>query len=190
MKSFLLVLTGVVLGFLLLWYFFTRRTYDCEPIIIPFEKELPMQSVRIIEIPDCKMVSSGVGFFGEEKFEGLLKWFSAKPRTLYPMDFLSASFDEKGEFNGMIWYYVYDGVNAPEGYDIVDFKGGLYAVSTDIDQRTDIGAMDAEVDAFLEAHNLERDHSRPRLGHIISSPSAQKVLNYAQMDYFAPVKPR
>ena len=150
-----------------------------------------MQSVRIIEIPDCKMVSSGLGMFGEEKFEAFFKWFSTLPPTLHPMDFLSASFDEKGEFNGMIWYYVYDGANAPEGYDIVDFKGGLHAVTTDIDQRTDIAAMDAEVDEFLKAHNLERDHpARPRLGHIITSPAARAALGYHQMDYYAPVKPR
>ena len=149
-----------------------------------------MQSIRIIEIPDCKMVSSGVGMFGEEKFDGFAKWFSSLPPTMHPQDYLSATFDEKGEFNGMIWYYVYDGVNAPEGYDIVDFKGGLYAVTTDIDQRTDIAAMDTEIHAFLAANNLEQDPSRPRLGHIISSPSAQKALGYSQMDYFMPVKPR
>ena len=27
-----------------------------------------METVRIYEIPDCKMVSSGIGMFGEEKF--------------------------------------------------------------------------------------------------------------------------
>jgi AraC family transcriptional regulator len=149
----------------------------------------PMQSVRIIEIPDCKMVSSGRGMFGEEKFDGFAAWFSSLPRTLYSMDFLSFSYDEKGEFNGMVWYYVYDGVNAPDGYDIVEFKGGLYAVTTDIDQRTDIAVMDTAIHEFLATNHLEQDLSRPRLGHIISTPSAQKALGYNQMDYFMPVKP-
>ena len=27
-----------------------------------------MQNVRVYEMPDCKMVSSGIGMFGEEKF--------------------------------------------------------------------------------------------------------------------------
>ena len=143
-----------------------------------------MQSVRIIEIPDCKMVSSGVGMFGEEKFDGFAAWFSSLPPTMHPQDYLSATPE------GMVWYWVYDGVNAPEGYDIVDFKGGLYAVTTDIDQRTDITAMDAAIHEFLGANNLEQDHSRPRLGHIITTPSAQKILGYNQMDYFMPVKAR
>jgi hypothetical protein len=33
------------------------------------KKEDRMETVRIIEIPDCKMVSSGIGMFGEEKFD-------------------------------------------------------------------------------------------------------------------------
>ena len=28
-----------------------------------------MQSVRIVETPECKMVSSGTGMLGQEKFE-------------------------------------------------------------------------------------------------------------------------
>ena len=28
-----------------------------------------MQNIRVYEMPDCKMVSSGVGMFGERKFE-------------------------------------------------------------------------------------------------------------------------
>jgi AraC family transcriptional regulator len=36
-----------------------------------------MELVRIYEIPDCKMVSSGIGMFGEEKFERFNNWFSS-----------------------------------------------------------------------------------------------------------------
>lgn len=27
-----------------------------------------MQAIRIVEIPDCKMVSSGIGMFGDDNF--------------------------------------------------------------------------------------------------------------------------
>lgn len=43
-----------------------------------------MQGVRIYEIPDCKMVSSGIGFFGEEKFERFGKWMTEQPRSIFP----------------------------------------------------------------------------------------------------------
>ena len=87
------------------------------------------------------------------------------------------------------WLYLYeDGMRVPEGYDIIDFRGGLYAVATDIDQKTDIEAMKAEVDAFLAANNLERDHARPDLGNIITPPLAREIMGFEQMDYYAPVK--
>lgn len=34
-----------------------------------FQGGMEMQNVRVYEMPDCKMVSSGIGMFGEEKFE-------------------------------------------------------------------------------------------------------------------------
>lgn len=47
-----------------------------------------MQAIRIIEISDCKMVSSGVGMFGEENFTAFNAWFSALPRINDARDFV------------------------------------------------------------------------------------------------------
>ena len=47
-----------------------------------------MQSVRIYEMPNCKMVYSGVGMFGEEKFERFSEWMSSQKQHLFPKDFL------------------------------------------------------------------------------------------------------
>lgn len=76
----------------------------------------------------------------------------------------------------------------PECFDIVDFKGGLYAVTTDIDQQTDIDAMDRELHEFLTKNGFEKDERRPRMGNIITPDSAYEVLRYQQMDYYMPVK--
>jgi len=38
-----------------------------------------METVKIYEIPDCKMVSSGTGIFGEEKFIYFGNWLSSLP---------------------------------------------------------------------------------------------------------------
>lgn len=56
-----------------------------------------MQSIRIYEIPDCKMVSSGVGMFGDGTLEKFDKWLSMQPRGICPKDFLywDSSSDEK-----------------------------------------------------------------------------------------------
>lgn len=45
-----------------------------------------MQNVRIYEMPSCKMVSSGTGMFGKEKFSRFEEWFSAQKRRIFPKD--------------------------------------------------------------------------------------------------------
>lgn len=79
-------------------------------------------------------------------------------------------------------------MNVPNEFEIIDFKGGLYAVETDIDQKTDMGLMDTEIDQFLNENGLKRGTSRSELGNIITSPLAKKIMGYEQMDYDIPIK--
>ncbi len=83
-----------------------------------------------------------------------------------------------------------NGMTVPPELEIIDFQGGLYAVATDIDQKTDKDRMNTEMDKFLRANGFERDTSRPELGNIITSPLAQKIMGYEQMDYYIPIKGR
>lgn len=143
-----------------------------------------MQSVRIYEIPDGRMVSSPVGMFGQEAFDAFDAWLSKQPRGIFPRDFLT--WDEQQQ--GFRWLCLYeDGMDVPAPMEIVDFHGGLYAVATDVDQRTDKQAMDEQVEAFLAANHLMRDFSRPEMGNIITPPAARDILGYEQMDYYYPV---
>lgn len=142
-----------------------------------------MQSVRIIEIPKCKMVSSGTGMFGQGNLEKFSEWFTKLPAAIYPKDFIFWD----GE--GLCWLYLYDeGLDVPEEFKIIDFEGGLYSVATDIDQQTNVEAMDKKVDEFLEKNGFVRDDSRFKLGNIITSPTANRTLGYNQMDYYSPIK--
>ncbi len=142
-----------------------------------------MQSIRIYEMPACKMVSSGTVMFGEEKFTRFEEWFSSQKRGMFPKDYLYWA----GE--GFVWLYTLDeGITPPSEFEVIDFPGGLYAVATDIDQKTDKKLMNAEVDKFLGENGLERDSSRLELGNVITPPSAQEIIGYNQMDYYYPVK--
>lgn len=144
-----------------------------------------MQGIRILEMPDCKMVSSGTGMFGDERFNEFDAFISSQRRGLFPKDFLYWAGD------GFVWLYAYeDGMTVPPQFPVVDFKGGLYAVATDIDQSTDRDALDAQVDDFLARSGFVRDDSRPQLGNIITSALAQRTLGYEQMDYYFPIKPK
>lgn len=144
-----------------------------------------MQNVRILWMPPCRMVSSGAGMFGQERFDRFMAWMEQQARTLHPRDYLY--WDDQAQ--AMCWLYEYDEAMAvPADFEVVKFPGGLYAVVTDVDQRTDMEAMRAGVDAFMAEHGLERDEARTQLGHIISAPEAAAVLGYEQMDYYVPVK--
>jgi len=144
-----------------------------------------MESVRVLELPKCKMVASQCAMFGEGPLEAFDSWFSTLKREIFPRDFLG--FDESR--GGFVWYYLYqEGMDVPEDFEIVDFEGGLYAVVTGIDGESDVDAM-AAVKEFLQANgNLEEDPSRPALGNVITSPAAKEALGYGQMDYYVPVK--
>lgn len=142
-----------------------------------------MQTIRIYEMPDCKMVSSGTGMFGEEKFNRFDEWFSSQKRGIFPKDFLS--FDG----SGFHWLYLYEeGLDVPSEFEIIDFPGGLYASATDIDQQTDMEAMNTEVDRFLRENGFERDETRPQLGNVITPPAAHEAMGYEQMNYYFPIK--
>ncbi|NLM85946.1 MAG: AraC family transcriptional regulator [Clostridiales bacterium] len=144
-----------------------------------------MEMVRMYEIPACRMVSSGTANWGEGVLEKFDAWFSTQPREAFPRDYLY--WNE----TGFCWLYrLYEGQKAPEGFEAVDFPGGLYAVVTGIDQQTDMDALNAAVDEFLAKHGMERDPGRQQLGNIITPPQARELLGYSQMDYYAPVRGR
>ena len=142
-----------------------------------------MQAIRIVEIPDCKMVSSGVGMFGDENFDAFHAWFSALPRTHESQEFL---FSDEGRFH---WLYIYnDRLNVPERFTLIDFKGGLYAVATDIDGQTDYDALFAAKLEFLKANGFEEDDSRYKMGNAFTPPKAAAVMGYSQMNYYTPIR--
>lgn len=128
------------------------------------------------------MVSSGIGMFGEEKFDRFENWFSSLPRGIFPKDFLF------WDGTGFHWLYLFENdMDVPGEFDIIDFPGGLYAVATGIEQQTDRDAMNTEVDQFLAQYGFVRDNTRSELGHVITPPSASAVMGFEQMDYYFPI---
>ena len=143
---------------------------------------ITMQNVRIYEMPACKMVSSGTGMFGEEKFNLFDNGY------LHKKEAISERFPILGRKELCLVYMYEDGMNVPNQFEIIDFQGGLYAVVTDIDQKTDKKLMDIEIDKLLSINGFERDTSRSELGNIITSPHAKEIMGYEQMNYYIPTK--
>lgn len=144
-----------------------------------------MEAVRVYYIPECKMVSSGRGMFGEGVLEAFSEWFGMQPCGAFPKDYLW--FDGQG----FVWYYVYsEGMDVPERFEIVDFPGGLYAVATGKDNDSaSYDAVMAALNGFIESSGcFERDPARAELGNIITPPEAAKAMGYEQMDYYMPIR--
>lgn len=143
-----------------------------------------MEHIRLVSFPDCRMVTSGTGFFGDENFTRFEKLLAAESgKYPYPQDFLTEN------EHGMEWLYLYREGMDTFGMNVIDFSGGLYAVVCGIDAQSNAEEMTA-VAEFMEKHGLERDNSRPDLGNIIGNSGTQAVLGYEQMDYWTPVKKR
>ena len=141
-----------------------------------------MEHIRLIDFPDCRMVTSGTGFFGDENFTRFEKLLAAEAgKYPYPQDFLT------GNEHGMEWLYLYREGMDTFGMEVIDFRGGLYAVVCGIDAQSNAEEMAATA-VFMEKHGLVRDNNRPDMGHIIGNPETQAVLGYEQMDYWTPVK--
>lgn len=141
-----------------------------------------MENVRLQYFPACRMITSGKGFFGDEKFERFAKLLNSEVRTApYPQDFLT------GNAFGMEWLYLYREGMEDFGMDVIDFPGGLYAVICGIDAQSNEEEM-AAVAEFMEKHGLVRDDAHPDMGHIIGNAKTKAVLGYDQMDYWTPVK--
>lgn len=146
------------------------------------------QAVRIIRFPDCKMVSSGLGNFGDPNFRLFEEWFDQQ--TVYP-GLYSYDFVSDCGGLGMQWMYIYDErMEVPNTLKIIDFKGGYYAVVTAIDcDASSYECAMASRDAYLRANGLELDDSRWQLGHILTGyPLVKEIFGAGQMDYWMPIK--
>lgn len=149
------------------------------------ERWMEMEAVRVYEMPQCKMVSSECGMFGDGKMEKFDEWFSKFERSMFPKDFLW--FDRQN--GGFVWYYIYEaGMTVPEDFAVVDFPGGLYAVATDVDGESNSAAI-AKIKSFIaEKGCYEEDSSREYMGNVITPPAAYEAMGYNQMDYYIPIK--
>ena len=147
-----------------------------------------MLPIRIYDMPPCRMVASPVGMFGEIALDAFNAWMETQSRSMFPRDFLTWD-DSDPKHPGFRWYFMHeDGMTLPEGSEVVAFTGGMYAVATGIDQRTDKKAVNEAVAVFLRENGLMIDNDRRELGNIITSPAAKETLGYEQMDYYYPVR--
>lgn len=158
-----------------------------------------MERFRIIELPSCKMVSSGCSAEKDPFAPGGLlnrfgSWWSEVDRErkdrFFPRDFMWYDREKKG----LVWYYAVSGdLAGTGGFEIVDYEGGLYAsaVARDGDDLDGQNVYSAIKQWVKDGGCFQLDE-RPGhydMFHIITSGSARAVLGYHQLEIFVPIRP-
>lgn len=161
------------------------------------EKLKKVPEVRVVQLPKCKMATSGTPdptFSTVWNFSNWWKDYDKKRHGIYyaPLDFLF------GEDGGLVWWImVEDGATNEDcgGYDIFDFEGGLYAVHTSVDEDMESqNIVNQKIMKWLENTGFELDErhgNRTYMGHMVNPSSEIKQgLGYHQYEIFVPIKLR
>jgi len=152
-------------------------------------REKDRNAVRIIKLPACKMVTNGK----TDPFapNGFAAWCEVleeqRSDKFYPRDFLWSGKD------GFVWGYAAAEIPDDLGeFELVDFPGGLYAVAVSVD--ADGKNHDKVYNGIQEwvqksgCFVLDESDERRSLGTISSPPGFEKVLGYAQMELYFPIR--
>jgi len=151
-------------------------------------------TVRIIELPACRMVWSGVSAGSSstvenERLRQFKDWWSARDalRTdrFFGRDFMWWDDQERG----FAWGYAVAGPpDDAGGFDVMDFPGGLYAVATFTDDGVDVGTTYDLIMAWVAGSGcFAADPGRPVLNQAIGTPEAAEAMGYRQQDLYVPI---
>ena len=159
------------------------------------EKLKKAPEVRIVQLPKCKMATSGAPDTTFTTVWDFSKWWEDYDKTrrgvhYAPLDFLF------GEDGGLVWWIMVEDDATKEdcgGYDIVDFEGGLYAVHTSVDEDMESqNIVNQKIMKWLETTGFELDErhgNRTYMGHMVNpSNEIKQGLGYHQYEIFVPIK--
>ena len=150
--------------------------------------------VSIIELPKCRMATSGYGSFDEAmKFSEWWDSYFKKCKGVYYAnnDFM---FSEPGK--GVAWWLIVENWATSEdcgGYEIFDFEGGLYAYTTGIDEDEINPILKENIIKWLETSNFELDERpdhRSMYNMVHPTKEIEKGLGYHQAGIYVPIKLR
>jgi hypothetical protein len=149
--------------------------------------------VRIIELPKCRMATSGYGSF--ESIVGIFdSWWSEydkKRKGVYfsPLDFM---WFEDGK---TVWWMAVENDATSDdcgGYEIIDFEGGLYAAAMSVDGDDDIsGRVYTGIKNWVATSGFELNEypGHQTLCHMVNpTDEIKRGLGYHQLDIYVPIR--
>lgn len=150
--------------------------------------------VRVLSLPKCRMITSGMEtgepFAEGSKLRKFSDWFSKMDasRDFMPRDFLWYDPQQRGMEWGFAWA---EGMDTAD-FEMTDFEGGLYAAAISWDEdETDGERVYRGVKQWIaESGSLELDE-RPGhwcMFHIVTPPEVKTATGENQLDIFVPIK--
>ena len=156
--------------------------------------EKDRNAVRIIELPTCKMVWSGVCKDGSNTTESpqlkkFGEWWSAHDKLrsdrFYARDFMWHDSKEGGMAWGLAVIKIPDDTG---GHEVFDFSGGLYAVAN---YSGDAGSTYMSIKKWIEESGCfaaDNSDSRHFMWHFINPTIAAEAMGYGQYDFYFPIR--
>ena len=156
--------------------------------------EKDRNAVRIIELPACKMIWSGVCKDGANTMESpqlrkFNEWWTVQDKLrsdrFYARDFMW----HDSYAGGMAWGLAVAKIpDDTGGYEVIDFPGGLYAVVNYSDNAE--GAYMSIKKWIEESGCFVADNSASRhfMWHFISTEGAKDAMGYYQYDFYFPIR--
>ena len=155
-------------------------------------------AVRIIELPACKMVWSGICPKSESKNDETIRRFSEwwnpqdelRKDRFYTRDFLW----HDTQAHGFAWGLAVTEV--PEdtgGWEVMDFPGGLFAVVNYNCVEGERGAVDAYygIKKWVEKSGcfaMDEGAGRYVMWHMFNPKAAYAAMGYGQCDQYVPIR--
>jgi len=170
------------------------------PVIKTAPATIPARArnqVRIIELPACKMVCSGVCPSEDcEQMQRFCEWWPAQDELrrdrFYGRDFLCWD----GEAKGFVWCLALteipkaaDGGWDTEGWEVIDFPGGIFAVAN-----YNGGAAEPAYQSIKKwveksgCFRLDEGNGRNVMWSCLNSKAASAAMGYWQYDFHVPIK--
>lgn len=151
-----------------------------------------MQNIRVINFPPLKVACSGK-ITTIEEMEAFDRWWSSIDVKQYitPRDFMW--YNEKKKY--MEWIFaIPEGLTDTNGYDLVDFPGGLYAVCTAEESEEDCEKTKEYIRKWVkssgcfELSNTNNDsYERYEMVHICTPKIFKEKMGYHLNDVFIPI---
>ncbi len=156
-----------------------------------------LPDVRVLSMPKCRMVSSGLDtgplLIEGSKLERFDRWFSDADKQRCDRFFARDFMWYDPISRGTVWWYALEqGMEEPDEFEMFDYEGGLYASAISRDEDDSDGervyhGIKRWVE-HSECFELDERSGHYSMYHIIGTPTIKEVMGYSQLEIYVPIR--